>query len=228
MTAHFIDAFLGAIFGGVVTIAITISLEHLRSPRVRLAIGAVVPILPRGPFTNSWRSLRIEVSNERLPGWANWWLSRLPAQQCRAEISFRRLDGTHFFAQPMTARWAGVSPEPRVVHVQTPNGVVVPILDNPQELKTTVDIYPDASEQLDVAIRVDQDEHAYAWNNESYFYQDWRNPSRRLDHDRYLIEVSVRSTGRKRTEWFRIDNDGSFDNFSLAALTPAQRQVIAN
>jgi hypothetical protein len=104
MAAHFLDAFLGASFGGIVTIAITIWLENLRSPSVRLAIGAVVPIPPRGPFEHDWRSLRIEVSNERLPAWANWWLSRLPAQQCSAEISFLRLDGTSFLAEPWRER----------------------------------------------------------------------------------------------------------------------------
>jgi hypothetical protein len=226
MAGHFFDAFLGAIFGGVVTIAVTIALERLRSPRVKLDIGEVVPLPPRGPITNNWRSLRIEVSNERLPPWADWWLSRLPAQQCRAEISFLRLDGTQFFAQPMTARWEGGSPEPKVVHVQTPNGAVAPVLINPQELKTAVDIYPGAVEQLDLAIRVDQEEYAYAWNDESYYYQNWRNPSRRLNCEQYLIEVLVSSTGPKSVGRFRIDNDGPFTSFSLDELTPAQQQTI--
>jgi hypothetical protein len=167
------------------------------------------------------------VSNERLPAWADWWLSRLPAQQCRAKISFLRLDGTRFFEEPMAARWASGSPEPTVVHVQTPTGVV-PVLTNPQELKATVDIYPGDAEQLDVAIRVDQEQHAYAWNDETYFHQDWRNQNRRLGHDRYLIEVSVSSSGRRCTAWFRIDNDGPFTSFNLAKLTLTQRQVIGN
>lgn len=112
-----------------------------------------------------------------------------------------------------------------VVHIQTANGAV-PVLTNPQELKATVDIYPGDVEQLDVAIRVDREQFAYAWNNETYFYQDWRNQSRRLDRDRYLIEVSVSSSGRRCTGWFRIDNDGPFTSFNLAELTPEQRQVI--
>jgi hypothetical protein len=111
MSAHFFDAFLGAIFGGIVTVGITIWAERLRSPTVRLALGDSITIAPQGPFQRNWRSLRIAVRNERLPWWADWWLSRLPAQQCRAQISFLRIeDGTPFFEQPMVARWAGAHP----------------------------------------------------------------------------------------------------------------------
>jgi hypothetical protein len=220
---HFLDTFLGAIFGGIVTIFITIWIERLRSPQVCLAVGTTVPISPRGPIQNNWRSLRIEVSNRRLPKWAIWWMSRLPAQQCRAEICFLRLDGTPFLTEPMRGRWAG-SPEPKVAQAVTQGGTV-PVLINPQELKATVDIYPGDVEQLDVAIRVDQEQDAYGWSDETYYFPDWRNPARQLNHDRYLIKVTVTSSGRKCTNLFRIDNDGPFASFSLAEPTPPQRQV---
>jgi hypothetical protein len=226
MCAHFLDAFLGAIVGGIVTIGVVIWTERLRSPTVQLALGDSITILPRGPFQHHWRSLRVAVSNEGLPWWANWWMSRLPAQQCRAQIFFLRLDGTPFLQGAMVARWAGGSPEPQVAHIQTPDGTV-PILTNQQELKNTVDIYPGDTEQLDVAIRVDQEDHAYGWNNETYFYPNWRNLNRQLNHERYLIRVIVASSGRKCTGYFRIDNDGPFASFDLTELTPAQRQAVS-
>jgi hypothetical protein len=225
MWSHFFDAFLGAILGGIVTVGISIWAERLRSPAVRLALGDSITIAPQGPFQHNGRSLRVAVTNERLPLWAEWWLSRLPAQQCRAQISFLRLDGTPFLHHPMVARWAGGSPEPRVAHIQTPGGGTVPLLTNSEELKNTVDIYPGDTEQIDIAIRVDHENEAYAWNNETYFYPNWRNPNRQLNHERYLIRVIVTSSGRKCVHVFRIDNDGPFTSFNLAEVTPAQRQA---
>jgi hypothetical protein len=225
MSAHFFDAFVGAIFGGVVTIGISIWLERLRSPAVRLSLGDCITIVPKGPFQRNWRSLRVAVINKRLPRWADWWLSRLPAQQCRAQIFFLRLDGTPVLQRPMVARWAGGSPEPRVVHVQTPTGTV-PVLTNPAELKDTVDIYPGETEQIDVAVRVDQDASAFGWNNETYFYPNWRNPNYELNPGRYLVQVVVTSSGRKCTDFFRVDNDGSFAAFNLAEPTFDQRQAV--
>jgi hypothetical protein len=113
-----------------------------------------------------------------------------------------------------------------VAHIQTPDGTV-PILTNPEELKNTVDIYPGDTEQLDVAIRVDQEDYAYGWNNETYFHPNWRNPDRQLNHERYLIRVMVTSSGRRCTRSFRIDNDGPFASFNLAELTSAQRQAVS-
>jgi hypothetical protein len=82
------------------------------------------------------------------------------------------------------------------------------------------------SEPLDVAIRVDQEVDAYGWNNETYFYQNWRNPQRKLNHKRYLVEVIVTSSGSKRRGVFRLDNDGPFTDFRLAELTLTQRQAV--
>ena len=148
MGALFLGAFLGAIFGGIVTILITVWVERLRSPTMRLAIGDCITIQPRGPFGREWRSLRVAVSNERLRWWADWWLSRSPAQQCRAEILFLRLDGTPFIKEPMIGRWAGGSPEPRVAFIQQQNGPPAPFLTNPEELKNIVDIYPGDTSNL--------------------------------------------------------------------------------
>jgi hypothetical protein len=173
---------------------------------------------------SDWRSLKIKVANEPLPRWANWWIVRSPAQQCRAQISFLRLDGTPFFERPMTERWAAGSPEPKVVHLQQ-GEQIVPVVTNPEELKVTVDIYPGDSEPLDVAIRVADEQDAYGWSNENYFFLDWRNPQRQLNRTQYLIEVVVTSSGRKRRGIFRIDNDGPFIDFRLAEPTPAQRQA---
>src|SRR5580704_138438 len=190
-------AFLGWFFGAVAAIAVIIWLERLRSPRLTLADPVPNPphqvdIPPRGPFQNDWRSLRVVVNNELLRPWANWWLVRLPAQQCRADITFlRSTDASPIFQQPMTGRWASGAPEPRVAHVQTASGQTVPVLLNPQELKPALDLYPGDSLILDVAIRVDGENDCYGWNDETYYYSNWRNPNRQLPKGLYLVEVTV-------------------------------------
>jgi hypothetical protein len=125
----------------------------------------------------------------------------------------------------MIGRWAASSPQPKVAHVVI-QGQSVPVILNPEELKVTADIYPGDSEPLDVAMRVDQEVDAYGWHNETYFYHNWRNPQRKLDHERYLVEVIVTSSGRKRRGVFHLDNDGPFTDFHLAELTLTQRQAV--
>jgi len=138
--------------------------------------------------------------------WANW-ITRLPAQQCRAEVVFLRSDGTPFLDKAMIGRWTD-TPEPRVVSVTSANGQVVQLLTNPQELKPTVDVYPGDTELLDVAVRVDGEDDCYGWNDETYYYQNWRNPNRRLGRSIFLVDVIVTSSGKKSIGHFRVANDG--------------------
>jgi hypothetical protein len=201
-------AFLGWFFGAIATILITIWVERLRSPRLKLVIGPAREFVPSASFKAKWRLLKVEVSNESLPSWGNW-LLRLPAQQCRADIAFLRTDGTDIFDKPMTARWSG-APEPRVSYV---SGAAV--LTNPQELKSTVDISPGESQLVDVAVRVEGEDDLYGWNDESYFYEDFRNTNWRLGKNNYLVKVTVLSSGRKGFGKFRLLNDGPFNTFRL-------------
>jgi hypothetical protein len=206
-----LETALGVIFGGIVTILIIIGIERLRGPRVRLAVLPPAELPPYHQLQNRWRALRINVFNEQLSWWANWWMLRSPAQQCRGEIYFLRPDGTLFYETAMIGRWTAGSPEPRVFFAE--GGV--PMLTNPQELKTTVDIYPGSSEPLDVAIRVDPERDAYGWNNEAYYHRNWRNPERRLAEGRYVIRVVVSSSGRKCAEYFCLNNDGPLGTLSM-------------
>jgi hypothetical protein len=205
-------AFLGWFFGAIAAIAVAITVEHLRNPPLRFSVHQPDQLQARDPFQNNWRSLKVEVFNDPLPGWC-WWLLRLPAQQCRAEISFLRENATQFIERPMPGRWAG-TPEPAVAYVSGPHGVV-PILTNPQELKPTVDLYPGDKELLDVVVRVQGEDECYGWNDEAYFYKDWLNPNLKLNRAVYLIDVTITSSGRKRTERFSLENDGPFTSFRL-------------
>jgi hypothetical protein len=216
---------LSWVLGTVATIIITICIERLRSPSPRLSIEAPLNLAPRGPFKQSWRVLRVEFSNAPLPQWANSWLSRLAAQQCRAEISFLRADGTDYFGRPVAGRWAS-TPEPAVVHPVAPDGTTFPVAMNASQLKSTVDVYPGEAEHLDVAVRVDGEEVCYAWNDDHYYHEDWRDPNKKLDHRLWLVKVVVTSSGKKCTDHFRLINDGPFQSFRLDEPTQQERETI--
>jgi hypothetical protein len=217
-------AFLGWLLGAIATIYIAIRIERLRSPDLELAIEPLHDIQPLGPIANRWRSLKVRVSNKR-PSERIDWIVRLPAQQCRGEIVFLRGDGTQFFDKPMVGRWAG-TPEPQIRFLKLESGETAPFLTNPQQLRPTVDIYPGDSELLDVVVRVDGEGECYGWNDETYLRPNWRNADRMLGLGRYFVEVTITSTGRKCTGYFRIENDGPFNGFRLAPLTPNERANI--
>jgi hypothetical protein len=223
--SHFLDALLGAVFAGVITIIITVLVERLRAPHLTLSIEPPLEMAPRGPFAQKWRSLRVKVTNESLPRWANWWMLRSPGQQCRAQIAFLRADGTLFLDKAITGRWTG-SPEPLVAYIATSSGGTAAVLTNPQQLRATIDVYPGETELLDVAVRVDGEHDCYSWNDETYFYQNWRNPNCRLGRGIYLVEVTVTSSGKKCRDYFRLANDGPFAALRLAQPTPTEREAV--
>jgi hypothetical protein len=219
-----LGAFLGAFFGGLVTIGVAIAVERLRGPQLALSIEGPADLqIARGPV-KQLRSLRVKAFHEPLPSWADWWLVRLAAQQCRGEIAFLRADGTEIFDRPMTGRWTR-SPEPAVVYMPTKTGTV-PVLVNPTALEPAVDIYPGETEILDVVARFDEDADCYGWNDETYFVPDWRNPERKLGHSTFLIQITVTSSGRKCREYFRLCNDGPRSAFRLDKPTPAERKAV--
>jgi hypothetical protein len=125
----------------------------------------------------------------------------------------------------MTGRWAD-TPEPKVVYVAGANGAKVPVLTNSQELKPTVDVYPGETELLDVAVRVDGEVECYGWNDETFFYEKWRNPNLKFDKQIFLVEATITSSGKKRRDWFRVANDAAFQAFELQAPTPSERQAV--
>jgi hypothetical protein len=69
-------------------------------------------------------------------------------------------------------------------------------------------------EELDIAVRCDDEVEAYGWNNESY-QNNWRNSQWKLEKGRYIVEVTVRSAGGKVSRRFVLNNDLSREEFRL-------------
>lgn len=110
----------------------------------------------------------------------------------------------------MNVRWAG-SPQPIPIQAFMQDGTQIQIVDPMRmTLDSRIDVYPGESEGelLDIAGRFDDDEECYGWNNETYFCATpWRNPDWRLPHGRYLVKVTVRSSGQRCLGVFRLIND---------------------
>jgi hypothetical protein len=73
------------------------------------------------------------------------------------------------------------------------------------------------NEDLDLAVRCDDDTEAYGWNNESY-WSGWKNKKWTLGKGRYMIEVTVRSAGQKVVGRFLLNNDHGRDQFRIEAV----------
>jgi hypothetical protein len=168
--------FFGVFFGAVVSMGTAILVEYLRRPSLDLkAIAPVDATYPPAskPVTNK-RDLCVRLDNRTLPGWAKW-MQRLPALQCRAAITFHHFDDERdIFGKAMEGRWTD-TPEPTAIaSAQNPGGQQFALIPEWRG----VDILPGDSAHLDIAIRAEDDDECYGWNNDSYFCTPlWRNPN---------------------------------------------------
>jgi hypothetical protein len=225
------SAALGAVFGGILTILITVFVEYLRSPSLGLSLGEEPRDhpYPEGKPARVMRSLTVKLSNKAL--WGPRWMTRAPALQCRATITFHHLDGQDVFGRAMEGRWcesaqpAGMEGAGEIVRTnerQESDRIIFRIIDPMRvTLKSRIDVYPGESELLDIAVRLDDDEPCYGWNNETYFCETpWRNPKWKLERGRYLVRVTVVSSGQKCVGTFRLINDVTRSDFRLEASRP--------
>ena len=210
-------SFFGTLIGAVVSIGTVVFVEYLRRPSLELSKED--PPLdnkydpPGSRPATEMRFLRVRLSNKTLPWWASW-MGRSPALQCRAAIKFHHLDDEQdIFGRAMEGRWSG-TPEPMPIVLPTSAPQAQQIVLVPEWRR--VDVYPGENELLDIAIRADDDAECYGWNNEAYFSSPvWRNPNWKLDRGRYLVQVTITSSGQKSVGWFRLENSVSRTDFRL-------------
>lgn len=208
------SSLVGIILGALIATLITIIIENLRRPRLKLQVIDPVDINFHGMPAMHMRSVRVRLTNDRLPSWARW-MSRNAATQCHGTISFYHLDGQKVFSRSMPVRWVS-SPEP--VPMQVIIGDQQGVIIDPTRLTLAqrVDVYPGESEDLDIAVRLNSDDDCYGWSNESYFSNPpWRNPDWKLKPDRYLVKVIVFSAGKRHEGLFRLVNNVPKQDFRI-------------
>jgi hypothetical protein len=218
------------IIGAVIAVLITIGVEYLRRPNLKLIIETppVDVEYPSGRPAQRARYLRLKLINKALPTWAAW-MVRAPALQCRGSITFHHLDGQNVFGREMTVRWAG-SPEPVPIQAIAQDRTQIQIFDPMRlTLESRMDVYPGEGEGelVDIAARLDDDNECYGWNNETYFcITPWRNPDWRLSQGRYLVKVVIKSSAQRCTGVFRLINDMRRRDFRLEQAHPIDRAAV--
>lgn len=211
---------IGIVAGGVLTILVAMWVEWLRRPRLTITVEQPFDMVIN-PGNLRARSLRVLVMNRALPPVA-FFMIRAPALQCRAKISFHRFtDGHEIFGREMMGRWAG-APQPNAVPIVDANGAIVSYIHDPERVGagSRIDIYPGETEPLDVVARVEGDDQCYGWNNETYFSRPFgRNERWRLGSERFLVRVTITSSGQKHDSVFRLINDVHRDSFRMEAAS---------
>lgn len=205
--------------GALVAILTTIAIESLRKPRLSMQLASSHDnVYSNRPATHA-RFLAIELHNHNLPWFAKW-MSRTPALHTHGWITFHHLDGQNVSGRAMTIRWSG-TPEPIGTHLQVGNASLT-IFEQPSlAVSTTTDVYPGEYVRLDVAARFDNEPDSYGWSNDNYFSQPvWRDPKWKLALGRYLVHVTIVSSGDKCTRLFRLINDGPQSDFRLEDALP--------
>jgi hypothetical protein len=207
------------ILGAIIAILTTIFVEYLRRPHLQLTIGTSEDQEYINRPAKHKRAIRLKVENLPLPKWAIW-MSRNPALQCGGYITFHHIDGQNVFGRSMIIRWPD-SPEPIPLIFQF-NGKQAYIMDPARiTFEQKKDVFPGESAIIDVACRYDNDEECYGWNNESYFSDPlWRNPSWKLSKGRYIVYITIVSSGQKCTGLFRLINDVGIKDFRLENALP--------
>ena len=90
-----------------------------------------------------------------------------------------------------------------------------------------MDVHPDEAARLDIVARFNNEEFCYGWSNQSYFSDPkWRNKDWKLIPNRYLVRVTIKSSGEKRVGFFRIINDVPQNAFRLEMASPDEIATI--
>jgi hypothetical protein len=203
-------AFFTSLAATLLGLFVILWIERQRRPSLVFEVGAPGRLFPGDPMSRppcTW--LHIYVRNLPLPRWLAWAYVREAAPACAAWIAFFNLDGKMLFDQEMLARWTDTL-QPKW-HVTPAGGGFAATLI---EARNTVDIPAAEYSVLDVAVRMDGEEAAFGWNNESYVH-NWRHPSWALPKARLLVRARVRTGGLQFSDAFLLVNDGSYDQFEL-------------
>jgi hypothetical protein len=204
----------GVVLGAVIAILITILIEYLRKPRLIIErIPPTVRHYENHPAKKA-RFLYLRIINKPLPRWARW-MSRNAATQCHGTITFYHLNEQDVFGRAMQARWSG-SPEPVPMTIFVEDKQIAIYDPSRIAIVSRMDIYPGEWEEIDTVVKFDDEDVCYGWSNENYFSNPiWRNPNWRLASGKYLLKVTITTSGEKVTNFFQLINDVPINDFRL-------------
>lgn len=213
MNQNWVNFFIG-LGASIVTVGFFLWIERQRRPVITMHVGDTSRITEDDPLKRPHVTfVRVAVRNEPTPKWIAWVYDRNPALSCRAWITFSDLVDKKADDSRMSGRWAATD-EPEVQVIQSPAGRVIRLAN----IERKVDIAPNETANLDIAVKFEDDGSCFGWCNESYLH-DWRHPEWQLPTGEQLITVSVRTGGRQYDETFRFHNTVTYDDCRLEGPT---------
>ena len=232
-------AVLNTLLGAALAIMVTVIVEWMRKPRLRVTLGSHHDDSYQDDRpARTARFLTVKLSNQQLPLIFRW-LLRSPAMQCRGYVAFHHLDGQPVFQCPMAARWTGsrepVLPEVLIAKADeksrsTTYSRIGYIFDAERlELVGSRDIHVGDPQSIDIAARFDEDSACFGWCGENYFSEPrWRTPQWKMEADRYLVRVKMTSAGNSCSGMFRLVNDTDRSSFRLEGATAEDRKSVGS
>lgn len=154
--------------------------------------------------------LHLNVSNQprkNIP-----FIPRNTAKACHGTITF--LSTEHkIICGPMAFKWDG-TPEP-IKHEIGEGNQLIPLIDNRLvRISQFIDIQPDETESLAIAIRIFNEDVAYGWNPNSYFYK-WRHPDYQLSNGEFIARIKIKYATGSICKDFYFSNPIDFEKFDL-------------
>lgn len=185
----------------VVSLAVPITLEVVRKPKLALLIGEAVG------DERGFRILHLRVINRPLPRVLRKIISRRPAYQCYVDLDFRSMGSNSRKFEPIRAKWAK-APEPLILGEF--DATKVPMAEQWDLAEG------EEGESVAIAIKFAGEEHAYAFNSLSYQFEGLKNPRWLLSKNEYVIRARGVSGPVSVRQNFVISNLGtSLEQFRL-------------
>jgi hypothetical protein len=211
-----LTTFIGAFLGALLSLLISIYIEYQRKPKLYFTIEEPIfdASYPSAPARDA-RFLRVQLWNRAMPKFLKW-LNREAALHCSGDIQFHHIeDGAPIFTRSRPIRWAG-SEEPLSFQVLQ-DGRVVQLFDpGKYSAASRRNCFPGDKETIDVVARFDDDEECFGWSNENYLPgKGWRNDDWKLPGGRFLVKVTVYSSGEKIVGVFKLENSVGRKDFRL-------------
>ena len=192
-------AFVGVVFA--------LWYENRGAPRLIVSPGATTDDVKPNGWRTRYLHLTVTNSPRRAP-----LVSRQTAVNSHGTILFLDESGKRI-GNVMPIRWDGA---PEAIKPEVVGGKIV-YLPDARLLRVSrfIDIPPDETESLAVAVRIQGDNEAFGWTSESYFHQ-WRHPDFRLPYGRYIAQVALTAGDAIVRTDVPFNNPPEFECFDLA------------
>lgn len=194
---------IGSILGFLSTIGVTLIIEWLRTPKLKLKIldKEVVQYNKHTDIKNKAEYIRLQVENKRLKNGFEW-LYRNPALNTKGKVTFYDYNTKKQISEVMPIRWTASRQPIPMSGICGKNKILIQDFNIFSDLDNR-DIYVGDFEPIDVIAWFDNEKYCYGFNNESYFH-GYRNNKYKLSAGVYTLKVKIQSCGFNIEEYFKL------------------------